>query len=572
VIGRLFGRRQPIAAAPGVAAQARAEGNAALARGDLSAAARCYRQAVQAEPADPLAHLNLGYALLELGQPTEALDVLQQAIALRRPQDDFVHEAHFLAGRAQQALARQADAIASYRQALALQPGFEEPLQQAVPLLLAAQRAEEALALARQALQATVSPTPRMLAAQALHALQRPLEALELLDAVLAREPAHLGALESRGNLLLELDRNADALAAFEQLRAVHGAAPQVLTNIAVAHLQSGQPAAALAVCKQGVQLHPGHAELQLNRALAHLLLGEWPPGWEAFESRWAAWTAGAAPWQDRPRWNGAQDLAGRSFLLFAEQGLGDTLQFLRYVPLVAARARAVVLVVQPPLLPLAHALAPNCHVLAVGAPVPATDFQCPLLSLPLAFGTTPGHVPAPIPYLHADPDRVGQWRQRLGAAAERKVGIAWSGNPAHRNDRNRSLPLALLQQLATPGWQFLGLQPELREGDRAALEAWPALVNLGPELRDFADTAAVMQSLDLVISVDTSVAHLAGALGRPVWILLPHSPDWRWMMQRRDTPWYPAARLYRQAAPGGWPAVLAEVRHDLQRAQGPPQ
>jgi tetratricopeptide (TPR) repeat protein len=574
VIGKLFGwrQREPAPAPQASATEAKAQGNAALARGELAEAARCYRQAAQAEARDPLARLNLGYALLELEQPAEALSHLQQAIALRRPEDGFLHEAQFLCGRAHQAMARNGDAIASYRQALATQPGFEEPLKQAIPLLIASQRADEALALARQAMQALASPAPWMLAAQALHALNRPAEALALLDAVLVREPGHLGALESRGNLLLELDRNDEALAAFERLRAVHGPAPQTLTNIAVALLQLGQPGAALAVCKQGVQLHPQHAELQLNRALAHLLLGEWKAGWEPFESRWAAWTGQPPPWQDRPRWRGTESLAGRSILLFAEQGLGDTIQFLRYVPLVAAQAREVLLVVQPPLLPLAQALAPNCRVLPAGAPVPATDCQCPLLSLPLALGTTCVNVPAAIPYLHADAQRVALWRQRLGAGAARKVGITWSGNPVHRNDRNRSLPLALLRQLAMPDWQFVSLQPELRASDGDALAAWPDLVNLGPELRDFADTAAVMQSLDLVISVDTSVAHLAGALGRPTWILLPHSPDWRWMMERGDTPWYPSARLFRQPAPGDWPAVLAALRNDLQAAQAPPQ
>jgi hypothetical protein len=203
---------------------------------------------------------------------------------------------------------------------------------------------------------------------------------------------------------------------------------------------------------------------------------------------------------------------------------------------------------------------------------VPATDFQCALLSLPLAFGTTPQTVPDTVPYLRADPALVEHWRRRLGPAGTPRVGIAWSGNPVHKNDRNRSLPLALFRQLATEPWQFVSLQPEVRASDRAALETWPGLLDLGPELRDFADTAALLQSLDLVISVDTSVAHLAGALGRPVWILLPHNPDWRWLMGRSDTPWYPSARLYRQPATSAWPPVLAQLRRDLQSAQAPPQ
>jgi tetratricopeptide (TPR) repeat protein len=371
-MGKLFGwgRGKPIAEVPppvadDVAAQAKARGNAALAKGELAEAARFYEEAAQADPADPLARVNLGYALLELGQPDRAIAALDQAIALRDGGQDFLHEALFLRGRAQQAVGQDQAALQSFREALAARAGFEPALAEAVRLLITLQRADEGLALAQQAMHSPGSAAPAMLAAQALHALKRPGEALAVLDGVLAREPEHLGALESRGNLLLELDRNEEARAAFERSLAVHGPLPQTLTNLATALLQSGQPGAARDVCDQGVALHPGHADLHLNRALAHMLVGDWANGWQAFEWRWAAWTAGTAPWQDRPQWSGAQSLEGRSILLFCEQGLGDTIQFLRYVPLVAARAREVLLLVQPALLPLLRDLAPNCRVLA---------------------------------------------------------------------------------------------------------------------------------------------------------------------------------------------------------------
>jgi tetratricopeptide (TPR) repeat protein len=581
LIGKLFGwgKREPVEApvaaalpAEEAAARAKAQGNAALAKGEVGEAARWYGEAAQLQPQDPLARLNLGYALLELGRAEDALQALDQAIALRRPADGFLHEALFLRGRARQTLGLTDEALASYRDALDAQPGFEAALAESVRLLLALERPGEALALAQQAQRAQPTATLSMLCAQALHALRRPDEAMAQLDELLAREPEHLGALESRGNLLLEADRNDEARATFERLLAVHGPLPQTLTNLATAHLQTGQPEAACRVCDEGVALHPAHADLHLNRAIAHMLVGDWAEGWRDFEWRWAAWTGGAPPWQDRPQWSGRESLADRSILLFTEQGLGDSIQFVRYVPQVAAQAREVVLLVQPALLPLLRDLAPNCRVLATGEAVPRTDFQSPLLSVPLALGTTPANVPDTVPYLRTDPALVERWRDRLGRGSSPKVGIAWSGNAVHKNDRNRSLPLASLRPLAAAPWQFVSLQPEVRASDRKALGEWQGLLDLGPELRDFADTAAVMESLDLVISVDNSVAHLAGALGRPVWILLPHNPDWRWLMERQDTPWYPTARLYRQPATSAWEPVLAQVRRDLQAAPPPPQ
>lgn len=550
------------------AAAVLSQGNAALARGDRPEAVRCYRAAALMQPQDPLARLNLGYALLESNEPQAALEALQQAIALRRPEHGALPDALFLRGRAQQALGLQAEALASYREALRAQPAFEEPLREAVPMLVAAGRSDEALEWLEAA---ASSPVSRMLKAQALHGAGRRDEALAVLSDVLAAQPGHEGALESRGTLLLEAGRAQEALSAFEHQLALHGPQPQTVANIAVALMQLGRPHEALQRSEGAAQQHQGHAELQLNRGLAHLLAGEWAAGWQAFEWRWAAWTAADAPWSQRRRWRG-EDLAGQSILLFAEQGLGDSIQFLRYVPLVAARAREVLLVLQPALLALASRLPANCRVLTAADAVPQTDWQCPLLGLPLAFGTEPQTVPAAIPYLAADPQRVAQWRARLGTSERPRVGLAWSGNAQHKNDRNRSLPLQQLQSLCALDCQFVSLQPEVRDTDRAAFAAWPGLVDAGVELRDFGDTAALLECIDLVVTVDTGVAHLAGALGRPLWILLPFAPDWRWMVERTDTPWYPGARLYRQPVAGAWDCVVAEVREDLQRLHARPQ
>jgi tetratricopeptide (TPR) repeat protein len=600
----MFGFRRKPSAPPAAAptgAEWRSRGNAALALGNLEEAAVCYRDAAAADPADAMARVNLGYVLLEQSRAAEAAPVLLEATRLAGSDRDALADASFLLARAQGAQGLQGDAIASLQAAVAARPGFEEALQELVPALLAAGRAAEALACAEDAARQAASSTRFMLLARALHANDRPHDSLQALDAVLAAQAGHAGALEARGNLLLQLDRPAEALAAFEQAAAGRQGGPETQVNLAAALLKLDRPEEALAradaalllqpghraalhnkvqallnllrveeardLALQAVALHPDDADLRWNLAVAHLLLGELAPGFEAHEARWQAAGFGSrtiAAIEARPRWDGRESLQNRTILLYAEQGLGDSIQFLRYLPQVAAQAQRVLLQVQQSLLPLLSALPANCEVLAPGVPLPLFDLRCPLLSLPHALGTRLENVPAAIAYLQADPALVRAWSERLPADSRCKVGIAWSGNAAHANDRNRSIALEQFRQLAVDDCCFVSLQPQVRESDRAALAGWPGLQDLGAQLGDFADTAALMTALDLVVTVDTSVAHLAGALGRPVWILLPHCPDWRWMVGRSDSPWYPTARLYRQPAPGQWTPVLAKVREDL--------
>jgi len=596
----MFGFRRKPAAPPAAAtsgAEWRSRGNAALGKGDLVEAANCYRQAA-ADPADAMARVNLGYVLLEQGEAGEAARVLAEATQRAGADRDVLADASFLLARAQQAQGQQAAALTSLRAAIAARPGFDEALQQLVPGLLAADRTAEALACAEEGARTAASPARFMLLAQALHANGRPDESLQVLDAALAAQAGHLGALEARGNLLLELGRPAEALTAFERAAAGQPAQPEAQSNLAAALLKLDRAGEALAradaalqlqpdhhaalhnkgqallnllrleeareLSQRAVALYPGDADLRWNLGVAHLLLGELAPGFAAHEARWQAAGFGSrsvAAIDAKPRWDGGASLQGRTILLYAEQGLGDSIQFLRYLPRVAAQAAQVLLQVPPALLPLLRQLPPNCRVLVPGEPLPAFDLQCPLLSLPHAFRTTLADVPADIPYLHADEERVQAWRSRLPADGRRKIGITWSGNAAHTNDRNRSIALEQFRELAAPGCCFVSLQPQVRESDRAALAGWTGLVDAGPQLHDFAETAALLEALDLVITVDTSVAHLAGALGRPTWILLPFSPDWRWMAGRDDTPWYPTARLFRQPRPGDWSAVLDQVR-----------
>jgi tetratricopeptide (TPR) repeat protein len=586
------------------ASEWRTRGNAALAKGELDDARECYLQATLSDPEDPLPWLNLGLVHLENAESTLALESLARAIALRGANDDFLHDAHYLLGRAHRQQGDTPRALTDYEAALAARPAFAAAMTAMAELLLEMGRHDDALEWARRSAATEASLEADLLAAQALHALNRPQEALRALDAVLALRPDHPLALEGRGNVLLQLKRAEEALAAFERVLSLGVPTAGALSNVAAALHAMGRFEQALQRCESALALQPDHrnalynrasilmemlrmreavevsqralrwypqdADLQWNCAIAHLLQGEFAPGWAGYESRWAAraygWN-GPPPDFGRPRWTGRESLRGRSILLFAEQGLGDSIQFLRYMPLVAAQADHVVLRLPRSLAGQASDLAPNCRVVPEDEALPAFDQVCALLSLPLAFATTLDNLPAQVPYLRAHAPRVDAWRQRLDDGSGRPcVGVVWSGNAAHQNDRNRSIPLAVFRGLAAAGCRFVSVQPEVRVSDRRALDDWPELLHLGAELRDFADTAALMCALDLIVTVDTSVAHLAGALARPVWILLPHFPDWRWMLDRGDSPWYPTARLWRQPAAGDWAPVLQRVRAELER------
>ena len=261
--------------------------------------------------------------------------------------------------------------------------------------------------------------------------------------------------------------------------------------------------------------------------------------------------------------------MAGKTIFVHAEQGLGDTLQFCRYAPLLAELGAAVVLGVQAALAPLLRQSLPNIQqVVAQGEALPAFEFHCPLMSLPLALWNTHKTIPAPVHYLQAAPHQMAAWDARLPAKAKRRVGLVWSGRAAFANERNRRIPLQslipLVQELGED-ISFVSLQKEIQDDDAAVLDAHPNICTLGKSLGDFADTAALCANLDLIISVDTSLAHLSGALGRPTWVLLSYVPDWRWMLHRADSPWYPSARLFRQTQPGNWANVISEVRAALQ-------
>ncbi len=382
-------------------------------------------------------------------------------------------------------------------------------------------------------------------------------------------DPVHVDVLCNRGAALRRLNQVDAALADYDRALA---AAP----NHAGAHLNRGvalaaqnRHAEAIASYDRALQLDPRSAPARFHRGLSRLLTGDFERGWEDYEGRWGSGTQGAPPAGTQPVWSGREDIRGKTVLVQAEQGLGDTIQFSRYAALLRARGARVILEAQPVLRDLLAQSPDIERVVAPGETLPAVDFRCPLLSLPRAFATRLESIPAQIPALEAPADHIRRWTAALPQRSKVRVGLAWSGRPTLVNDRNRTIALARLAPLREVDATFVTLQQEIREADRPALASGAPLLDFGAHLTDFRDTAALVALVDLVITVDTAAAHLAGAMGRPVWLLLPFSPDWRWLLERETSPWYPTMRIFRQPRIGDWDSVIARVGREL-RLQRP--
>jgi hypothetical protein len=321
-----------------------------------------------------------------------------------------------------------------------------------------------------------------------------------------------------------------------------------------------GRHAEAAACFDEALRVAPDSALAQFNKATHLLLMGDFAKGWPLYESRWRKPDQHGKRDFEAPLWLGESKIAGKTILLHAEQGLGDTIQFCRYVPMVEALGAKVVLEVPPSLKTLMTMLPGTRSLVARGEMLPLFDLHCPIMSLPLAFGTRLYTIPHNVPYLSATPQAADRWQSRLGPKHRPRIGLVWSGTQKHKNDQNRSLPLAALAPLLSLDMEFHALQKELRPDDRAYIAVGAPVAFHGDDLRDMNDTAGLTTAMDLVISVDTSVAHLAGALGKPVSILLPFTPDFRWLLTREDSPWYPSAWLIRQPAIGDWASVIGRV------------
>ena len=526
-----------------------------------SEAVASYDDALTLQPQHIEALANRGVALQKLGRFEEALASYDRALTL---QPDHA-EALVGRGVTQHDLKQYDEALKSYGRALALRPDHAGALINRGVTLHELKQSGEALDSYDRALVLEPENTEALTnRGVALHNLERYAEALTSHDQALAVHPDHAAALSNRGVTLHKLGRLDDALASYDRALASWPDYAEALVNRGITLNNLKRFEEALISYDRAIALQPDDADAHFFGSMSRLLTGDFGQGWIEYEWRKKASTVISRRDFRQPLWLGGDEIGGNTILLHSEQGFGDTIQFCRYAPLVAARGARVVLEVDAPLQGLLTGLAGVDRVVAKGDLLPDYELQCPLLSLPLAFKTRFETIPSAVPYLRAPDQSLLKWGTRLSVKSRPRIGIAWAGNAKHIRDRERSIDPGDLLSLLDIDGTFVSLQKEVRAADMATLKSNSDILHFGHEISDFSDTAALIAHLDLVISVDTGVAHLAGALGKPVWILLTHVPDWRWLLDRNDSPWYRTARLFRQDEPYKWDSVIGRVRGAL--------
>lgn len=532
-------------------------------QGDYRDAIALIERALRAGPPSAPLLNDLGMALTAAGRFSDAIEALSQAIAI----DPGFLPAYNNLGNARLALGNPSAAAEAYRRALALRPDYADALGNLAGALNAQGLSEAALEHARAAL--ALDPgfvEARNSAGVALVRLGRIEEAIEEFRTAVAQHSNYAEALSNLGNALCTLYYHEEAIAAHTRALALRPKHMAALIGRASAYASMHRPGEAMAGFREALAVDGASPEAHFELSLFLLRSGDLAAGWNEYEWRWRKPDFGSRPRKcAQPQWDGTQALAGRTLLLHAEQALGDTIQFCRYASLVRARGARVVLEVQRPLLTLMRGLEGVDAVIAQGDPLPEFDLHCPLLSVPRAAATTLETVPRQVPYLAPPSELAAAWAARLAKDRGWRVGLAWAGSRAHKRDLVRSLSFAQLDRvLEVPGVSFYSLHHELDEPDAQRVGARPNLTHFGSGLAGFDATAGLIAQLDLVISVDTALAHLAGALGRPLWVLLAYTPDWRWLLDRDESPWYPSARLFRQRSPRAWDEVLARVATEL--------
>lgn len=536
--------------------------------GRYDAALASYDRVIALAPQSPEAHCGRGNVLRKLGQLPAAVASYERAIALR---PDFAR-AHSFRGNVLSDLGEFATALVSYDVAISLEPRYAEAYANRAFVL----RSLGNMELALDSYDRALGINPRFALAHnnrgnLLREMGRLEEALASYDRAVAVKPDYAEAYVNRALAQQALSRLDDALASYDRAIAVKPDYAEAYVNRAFVQQLLLRLDESLESSNKALGLRPDYPAAHFSRAVTSLLTGRLREGWVEYEWRWKTSTFSdqLRSWT-QPWWRGDFPLAGKRILLHSEQGYGDTLQFCRYATLIASMGAAeVILEAQKSLQPLLTHVAGVSVCVARGDPLPPFDVHCPLMSLPLVLGTDLGNIPASARYLQADPARIAQWEARLGPRQVPRIGLVWSGNRAHANDRNRSIALSQLICHLPPGFQYIALLKEIEAPDVELIEGVGFILDVSNEIDDFSDTAALCECVDLVISVDTAVAHLAGALGKRVWILLPYSPDWRWLLNRDDSPWYPSATLYRQPQLGDWLPTLERVRADLLAAFG---
>jgi tetratricopeptide (TPR) repeat protein len=503
-------------------------GTALQQQGRLEEALKAIDKAVQLAPEDARLWIELGTVLAELQRPTEALLAFEHVLKLDPDHWDAAYRCGFIL----HGLGRQQEAVSYFNLSDRLRPNQSVVLEMRAIALLRLKRFEEALADNHRA-----------------HALN----------------PGNADVCNNIGAVLQSLGRDEEALQWFDKALALRPHHLAALTNKAFSVLQFHRFDEAAAIYRHMKTIDPDFAQADWDLSLLQMLQGDFEAGLRGREARWKVHSVNYPKFSE-PMWLGEESVEGKTILICTDEGLGDAIQFARYVPMLAARGARVILVSNEPVHPLLSTLPGVSQSLRKSTDtLPAFDMHCAMSSLPLAFGTRLETIPSDVPYLPAPaPGRLRAWEDRLGPHRRLRVGLVWSGNPQHQNDYKRSVPLRTLSRILDVDATFVSLQKDPRPDDRAVLRECSGIVDLTAHLTDFSETAALVSRLDLVITVDTSVAHLAGALARPTWILLPYAPDYRWLLGRDDSPWYPTVRLFRQGANRDYADVVDRVRGEL--------
>jgi tetratricopeptide (TPR) repeat protein len=531
--------------------------------GQLDHAAEWASRAIQTE-AKPAYLMTLGSALLRLGRQDEALQVLDRAVQLKP--DDV--ELRRNMGNALLKAGRSGEALRCFQRVVELNPRDADAAYKAGVLLKEEGRLDEALVYLDRSADAQPDHAPVFATRGFVRAsLGRYQPAIDDYERAIRLDPEHAHACANLGNVLRALGHPEKALVWYDRSLAVK---PDIAntTNRALTLMELGRFSEAGKAYQVAMGIDPRHPALVWNLALLQMLLGDFEAGWPGREARWTIpEIAKGYPKIATAMWVGEEPVAGKTVAVFQNEGAGDVIHCARYVPMLAARGARVILVVDRELCPLLSGLSGVSHCLAKtqATVVPPFDLHIAIDSLPLAFGTRLDSIPLGKDYLPAPGERLVQaWEDRLGPHDRLRVGLVWSGNPTHTNDRNRSMPLRTLSALLDVDARFVSLQKNPKPEDAATLHERDEIVDPTALLTDFAETAALLSCLDLVITVDTSVAHLAAALGRPTWIMLPYVPDWRWLLDREDSPWYPTVRLFRQNETREYESVIERVRSEL--------
>lgn len=514
------------------------------------------------------AYCNLGNVLQGFGQLEKAIINYDQAIAIKHDYAD----AYFSRGVVLKNLQRLDAAIASYDQAIFFNSNHVAAYYNRGNVLKELGQLAEAIASYNQVITLKADHLDAYYnRGVALYGLKQFDAAINSYDRVIELKPLDADAYYNRGVALNALGHLTAAIASYDQAIAIRPAYAEVYINRGVALKSLGQFDAAIASYDKALSLKPNNTEGHWNKSILNLLRGNFFQGWEDYEWRWKRdLSLPKNNGLSQSLWLGKESLKDKVILLHSEQGLGDTLQFCRYAKLVSDLGARVVLTVPKPLLSLLSELNGVDQLVAKGSALPEFDFHCPLLSLPLAFKTNLNNIPHHPRYLASNASKVAQWQTKLGSKTKPRVGLVWSGSTTLTNDHNRSIFLADLVKHLPGDFQYVSLQKEVRDVDLSTLQSHPDISHFENDLNDFSDTAALCEAMDVIVSVDTSVAHLAGGLGKPVWVLLPFDPDWRWLLDRTDSPWYPSAKLYRQAQIGDWEGVFRWVSADLIEAFRP--